>query len=157
MAEIRKAVEADADEIISFDHVARDDERRRSFIRDSVRNGDAWIAMSGDRIAGYAVLEYTFYGFGFISMLYIRPDCRRMGFGAALVEHIEGLCWTEKLFTSTNESNGPMQGLMARMGYSPSGIINNLDPGDPEVVYFKSLREDAKDCSGDVAQPPAAV
>jgi hypothetical protein len=33
-----------------------------------------------------------------------------------------------------------MQGLMAKLEYSCSGIINNLDPGDPEIVYFKQLR-----------------
>ncbi|MEO0538637.1 MAG: GNAT family N-acetyltransferase, partial [Cyanobacteria bacterium P01_A01_bin.123] len=42
-------------------------------------------------------------------------------------------------FTSTNESNLLMQALMAKLRYIPSGIINNLDEGDPELVYFKRL------------------
>jgi hypothetical protein len=33
-----------------------------------------------------------------------------------------------------------MQALMAKLGYAPSGIINNLDEGDPEVFYFKRVR-----------------
>jgi GNAT superfamily N-acetyltransferase len=140
MIEIRKAVEGDADGIISFDHVAQREEQRRSFILDSVRNGTAWVGVLDDRVVGYAVLEYTFYGRGFISMLYMHPEHRGNGFGTALVQHLEGVCRTEKLFTSTNESNRPMQGLMAKLEYSCSGIINNLDPGDPEIVYFKQLR-----------------
>jgi GNAT superfamily N-acetyltransferase len=140
MIEIRKAVEGDADSILSFDHVAQLEEPRRSFILDSARNGTAWVAVLADRVIGYGVLEYTFYGHGFISMLYIRPEHRGKGFGTALVQCLEGVCRTEKLFTSTNESNRPMQGLMAKLGYSVSGIINNLDPGDPEIVYFKQLR-----------------
>jgi GNAT superfamily N-acetyltransferase len=140
MIEIRKAVEGDADGIISFDHVAQREEPRRSFILDSVRNGTAWVAVLADRVVGYAVLEYTFYGRGFISMLYIHPEHRGKGFGTALVQHLEGVCRTEKLFTSTNESNRPMQALLLKLGYVPSGVINNLDPGDPEIVYFRLFR-----------------
>jgi hypothetical protein len=33
-----------------------------------------------------------------------------------------------------------MQSLLAKLGYVPSGIIYNLDEGDPELVYFKQLR-----------------
>jgi hypothetical protein len=65
---------------------------------------------------------------------------RRNGAGAALVKHIESLCQTPKLFTSTNLSNLPMQSLLAKLGYILSGVIHNLDEGDPELVYFKRLR-----------------
>ena len=44
-----------------------------------------------------------------------------------------------KLFTSTNQSNTPMQALLALLGYVRSGVIDNLDPGDPELVYFLDL------------------
>jgi hypothetical protein len=30
-----------------------------------------------------------------------------------------------------------MQRLCRRLGYMPSGMIDNLDPGDPEVIYCK--------------------
>jgi RimJ/RimL family protein N-acetyltransferase len=43
------------------------------------------------------------------------------------------------LFTSTNESNRQMQHVLARLGYERCGIIHNLDPGDPEIVYVKQL------------------
>jgi hypothetical protein len=63
-----------------------------------------------------------------------------MGAGEALVKHLESLCQTAKLFTSTNLPNLPMQSLLAKMGYVLSGVIHNLDEGDPEIVYFKKLR-----------------
>jgi hypothetical protein len=56
------------------------------------------------------------------------------------VEWIEPLCRTEKLFTSTNRSNTPMQSLLARTKFSQSGIVHNLDDGDPEIIYSKRLR-----------------
>ena len=46
----------------------------------------------------------------------------------------------EKLFTSTNESNAPMQALCDTTWLSSkSGWIDNLDDGDPEIIYFKRL------------------
>jgi hypothetical protein len=56
---------------------------------------------------------------------------------------MEQRCKTAKLFTSTNQSNKPMQVLLNRLGYRPSGVIENLDEGDPELVYMKQVRSDA--------------
>jgi hypothetical protein len=33
-----------------------------------------------------------------------------------------------------------MQSLLAREHFVQSGIIHNLDDGDPEIIYFKQLR-----------------
>ena len=37
-----------------------------------------------------------------------------------------------------------MRALLERCGYRPSGKIDNLDPGDPELVYVKFLPEHEK-------------
>ncbi len=140
MTEIRQAQASDVSAICSFDHVARREESRREFVRASVASGLAWVAVVDGAVAGYAVLEHTFYSQGFISMLYVHADHRRNGLGSALVSHLESVCRTEKLFTSTNESNHPMQSLLRKGGYVRSGVIDNLDEGDPELVYFKRLK-----------------
>ena len=90
-------------------------------------------------VIGYGVLNYTFYYNGCIDMLYVHSEHRRRGAGAALLQHMESLCRTPKLFTSTNLSNLRMQSLLAKLGYELSGVIHNLDEGDPEIVYFKRL------------------
>lgn len=53
------------------------------------------------------------------------------------MRYSESICQTTKLFTSTNLSNLPMQALLTKLGYRLSGVIHNLDDGDPELVYFK--------------------
>lgn len=30
-----------------------------------------------------------------------------------------------------------MQHILEKLGYERSGVIHNLDPGDPEIVYVK--------------------
>ena len=101
--EIRQAEEKDITAICSFDHLAQIEERRR-FIQNSVRSGTASVAVLDDQVVGYAVLEYSFFAQGFMTMLYIHPKHRRKGIGSEIVRYVESICKTEKLFTSTNES-----------------------------------------------------
>ena len=104
-----------------------------------IRPQTAASQASDDAVVGYAVLEYIFFSQGFISMLIVAEASRRKGVGTALVSHLEEICKTGKLFTSTNGSNKPMQALMQSMSYEPSGVVHNLDDRDPELFYFKKL------------------
>ena len=141
--QIRPALESDAEFIVSFDHIAQSDSRRKTFIRRSIAAGNCFVATYDERIVGYGVLEYSFYANGFVSMLYVHPEYQRRGVGTALMRHLESVCQTAKLFTSTNLSNLPMQSLLAKLGYELSGVIHNLNEGDPELVYVKNLKRHA--------------
>jgi GNAT superfamily N-acetyltransferase len=136
---IRPAVEHDIEALCSLDLVARRESERRDFIRREVVSGHCFVALAGGTLIGYGVLNYTFYDNGCIDMLYVHSEHRRRGAAAALLRHMESLCRTPKLFTSTNLSNLPMQSLLAKLEYGLSGVIHNLDDGDPELVYFKRL------------------
>ena len=137
----RLAILADISSIYALDHIAaQGNEGRREFIRHAIQERNCIVATWNDKIAGYAVLEYTFFGCGFISMVYVHSDYRRQQIGHGLIEYLEQICKTPKLFTSTNLSNLPMQALLGRQGYVISGEIQNLDEGDPELVYFKAVR-----------------
>ncbi len=69
-----------------------------------------------------------------------REEDRQRGVATTLMRHFESICRTPKLFTSTNLSNLPMQGLLGKLGYRLSGFIVDLDPGDAELVYVKERR-----------------
>jgi N-acetylglutamate synthase-like GNAT family acetyltransferase len=137
---IRTARPADVNAMIALDTVAATQEHRRSEIQSWVTAGSAVIADDGSCVVGYAVLEYSFFGQGFIAMLCIAPSRRRQGVATSLLRHLERTCRTPKLFTSTNESNAPMQALMSSLGYQPSGVVYNLDENDPELFFFKPLQ-----------------
>jgi GNAT superfamily N-acetyltransferase len=134
---IRPALESDLESLCSFDLIARQSEERREFIGRSVASGNCYVAVADPEVIGYAVLNYTFYYQGCIDMLYVAGDQRRHGVGTALLAQMERLCQTPKLFTSTNLSNLPMQSLLARCGYALSGVIHNLDEGDPAIGWYK--------------------
>ncbi len=139
MISFRPATKEDIPALWALDPLAQSGDERRQYIQHKVAAGTCHVALSGGQIAGYGVLEYTFFEYGFVAMLMVHPGMRRGGVGQGLMRHFEALCTTPKLFTSTNLSNLPMQGLLARLGYELAGVIHRLDEGDPELVYVKVL------------------
>lgn len=142
MISIRAANISDVDTMITLDTTGPEDKGRQAHIRSWVAAEKAVVAEIDDAVVGYAVIEYTFFDLGFITMLQVSEAHRRQGVAMQLLVHLESLCHTDKLFTSTNESNGPMKKLMDAVGYSPSGTIYNLDEGDPELFYFKRIADE---------------
>ena len=140
MISIRLAYESDVEALCLLDLVARSEIQRRELIRRSVVAGACFVAVAEDEVIGYGVLNYTFYDNGCLEMLYVHSDHRRTGAAESLLRHLESRCETSKLFISTNLSNLAMQSLLAKLEYVLSGMIHNLDEGDPEIVYFKRLR-----------------
>jgi ribosomal protein S18 acetylase RimI-like enzyme len=140
MITIRPASAGDLATICDFDHLGQDTERK-SYLQHSIQQEQCHVAVINNAILGYVILEYTFFGLGFVSLLYTHPEHRRGGIGTRLMQHAEDICTTEKLFTSTNLSNHSMQNLLARRQYKLSGVIHDLDEGDPELFYVKFLRQ----------------
>lgn len=137
--ELRTATITDAAAIIAFDHVAASEPARVQFIHDQIRVSTCYVAVIDVNVIAYAVLNYKFYDNGWIEMLYVHPQFRCQGIGSALIRYLVNECRTPKLFISTNQSNVPMQRLLATLDFNRSGFIENLDEGDPELVYFKRL------------------
>ena len=140
MISIRLAYESDVEALCLLDLVAPCDNQRQELIRRWVAAGTCFVAVSEDEVIGYGVLNYNFYNNGWLEILYVHSDHRRRGAATALLKHLETLCKTSKLFISTNLSNLAIQSLLAKFEYVLSGVIHNLDEGDPEIVYFKRLR-----------------
>jgi ribosomal protein S18 acetylase RimI-like enzyme len=140
---VRPANRQDLDQLNRIDEIAKTSSDRRAFIQRSVDDEACWvIIVPGAEVIGYGVLEYSFFGLGFISMLYIHRNYRRYGAGSQLMEHLESVCRTAKLFTSTNLSNRSMQALLEKRKYILSGVLHHLDEEDPELVFVKYLKID---------------
>ena len=138
---VRLATADDADAVCAIDPRVRAIRGRRPFIERAIAASECHVALQASAIVGFVVFDRSLYEQPFISLLVVDQLQRRRGIGAALMRHIESICPEEKLFTSTNESNAPMRRLCEKLGFVQSGHIENLDDGDPEIVYFKRLRE----------------
>ncbi|MEQ8858188.1 MAG: GNAT family N-acetyltransferase [Pseudomonadales bacterium] len=136
---IRRGTFQDLDALVALDDIARTSEQRRERIRQGLTDRAISVACADRTPKGYAMTNDSFFGHAFIELVYVHADHRRRGIGLALMRHILDNANGSKLFTSTNRSNTAMQALLARLGFEASGIIDNLDPGDPELVFVKRL------------------
>jgi len=134
---IRQARVADAALLYALDHIARNDADRRSLIDRAIREARGWVIEREDVLVGYGIISHEFFGRSFLDLIYINERSRGHGLGPELIRVLEQHSKSTSLFTSTNQSNLHMQHVLEALGYEPSGIIHNLDPGDPELVYVK--------------------
>ena len=133
---IRRATSEDLPRMLDLDPV----KQRADDLERAVAGRNARVALVSGRIVGFSVAG-IFFGHDFLELLLVDPPYRRHGVGTALVLDWEYAARAPKLFTSTNESNESMQRLCEAMGFVRSGVIQNLDEGDPEIVYFKPAPE----------------
>ncbi|MEG0858632.1 MAG: GNAT family N-acetyltransferase [Pseudomonas sp.] len=138
--QVRQAVLSDISCLVRIDPIAEKDSRRRAHIERAVESRECWVACKASDLGvviGYGCLDQSFFGEWFIPLVIVSSDARRSGVGGKIMAHLEQRCSAEKIFTSTNASNMPMRHLLMQRGYQPSGTIENLDPGDPELIFVK--------------------
>ena len=139
---IRLAQPEDVEALFALDAIARGDRQRQTFIAHAVTCGQCWVAADAhdtSQLTGSGVLNDTFFDQPFIALVVVKDSARRRGIAAAIMRTLESQCRGGKLFTSTNASNAPMQGVLAQLGFIRSGQIDNLDDGDPELIFVKFL------------------
>lgn len=141
MPAIRRATPEDLDDVLAINRESSSahDHARIAYLRDALARGACLLAHYRCTTAGFAIWDTRFYEYPFVWLLEVRPAHRRRGVACALMRHVEEACGADRVFTSTNESNAPMRALCAKLGYALSGRIDNLDEGDPELVYCRRV------------------
>ncbi len=138
-AALRTGTPADLPDLDVIDPLLRAATDRAELMRSALAHGQCVLAVDGSEVLGYVVLTYDFFGYGFIPLLLVAAGRRRAGIATRLLHEAERRCERRKLFATTNRSNDVAQRLFEKHGFVASGHIENLDPGDDELVYFKAL------------------
>jgi len=134
---LRRVGPGDLDLLAQADPSLAQTPAHRRHIGELLGAGYSWAAMNGGEVLGFAIVTRHFFGFPFVDLLVVAEAARRHGVGLALMARCEADHDADRIFTSTNESNAPMRRLLAKADWSVSGVIENLDPGDPELVFVK--------------------
>ena len=136
---LRPAGPADAPRIAAVDAAAGLSHAPHvpALVAELLRLGMSWIAEADGEVTGYAIVSRRFFSRPFVELLAVAPGWRRRAIGSTLMARCAAAHGEDRLFTSTNKSNAAMQVLLAKVGFEPSGVIDNLDPGDPELVFVK--------------------
>ena len=99
--------------------------------------GRSWIADVGGAPVGFALTSLAFFYKPMIELLVVAEAHRRRGIALMLLDRCEAAHTDDRIFVSTNTSNTAAKALFAKAGFADSGIVYNLDPGDPELIYVK--------------------
>jgi ribosomal protein S18 acetylase RimI-like enzyme len=137
---VRPAEASDVDSILHMDSSAQCDQARRSLVQSAVGRGECWIAIDNQVPVGFGIMSYVFFDRGFVSLVYVDSTQRRRGVGTCLFDEFEGRCRSNRISTSANLSNRISQAFLVSRGYILSGMVQDLDEGDPEMFFSKRLR-----------------
>jgi GNAT superfamily N-acetyltransferase len=136
-AVIRPAWGADMTSLRRVDPRMAADPARARMASILLGQGRSWIADVGGVPAGFALTSLGFFSKPMIELLVVAERYQRKGIGLMLVNHCEAVHADDRIFTSTNASNTAANALFAKAGFEGSGIVYNLDPGDPELIYVR--------------------
>ncbi|MEK3981676.1 GNAT family N-acetyltransferase [Psychrobacillus sp. FSL K6-2836] len=140
MEHLVKCKFSDLDEIVKIDIEVIGNDSRRKYINKAIEE-DRCIAIKNESsVVGFLIFDIHFFNCSFISLIIIKPTERRKGYATSLIEYFISISPTNKIFSSTNQSNITMQEVFKAIGFMQSGIIENLDEGDPEIIYFISTK-----------------
>ena len=135
----RMATLADLNYCLRADVLAGVTIDRAKYIQSVLVDGACFVGGRSQEAEGILLSGETFFSRPFVSLLFIEEPARRYGLASALMTAAEAKYFGRQLFTSSNQSNLPMQTLLQGRGYLPAGVILHLDPGDPELVFVKRL------------------
>jgi GNAT superfamily N-acetyltransferase len=112
--------------------------KRDRFLR-ALANAEVYALEDRGSIAAFMWLT-EFFGHTFVNVLAVGEQHRRRGYAGVLLDFAERHALTDRVFTSTNQTNAPMHAVLARYGWIRCGEVDHIDPGDPEIVYVKYPR-----------------
>ncbi|QWG30145.1 GNAT family N-acetyltransferase [Bacillus mycoides] len=141
MENVAKASIDDLDSIVHIDVAVIGDDSRRNYIKHAIDEEKCIIVKEDNSIFGFLTYDTNFFDCTFLSLIIVSPTKRRQGHASLLISYMLSHSPTQKIFSSTNESNESMQKVFSANGFIRSGIVENLDEGDPEIIfYIKKLR-----------------
>lgn len=114
-------------------------ERRRRLM-DAVEKRNCLVAKEGFTVVGYAVREYTFFGYPFIAMMLVHPDYRDKNVIQKVMAYIEMTTPEDRIFTAIPENNTVDAATYEALGFERSGEVYNVDEnGITRIIYMKRL------------------
>jgi ribosomal protein S18 acetylase RimI-like enzyme len=136
---VERATQADLEDVWKLHRDVFDDPEARSSVADAVGAGECWVARSGVMVVGFATFGVFLHGHGFLRVIGVLPGFRRHGVARAIVEHLESICPTDRLFTATTAANITMQRTAEALGFVRSGVLEHVEDDDVELVYVRFL------------------
>jgi ribosomal protein S18 acetylase RimI-like enzyme len=129
LGRVFKAKLTDADDIVKIDKEVIGDDSRRDYIQTNI--SDERCLVVKEVIVGFLIYDTHFFECSFISLIIVAPTARRKGYATTLLDSFVSVSPTEKIFSSTNQSNQSMQQVFLVNGFRRSGFTREPRRGRP--------------------------
>ncbi len=140
---LRKATIEDKSIAIDLDYQLDEIEhvelKREEKITKAISNDECFLILADKIEVGFVIFDYRFFDQGWIELIVIDEKYRGKGIAGKAFDLLCEQCKSDKVFTSTNRSNAPMQRALTKANFIFAGEIIGLDDGDPELFYYKKL------------------
>src|SRR5436190_998127 len=90
---------------------------------ETIAAGACHVAGEDARVSAYGLLDRSFFHRAWVAILFVGEGHRRRGLGDALLDHMERVCASPRIWTSTELANLAMQSLLKKRGYQLSGVV----------------------------------
>jgi GNAT superfamily N-acetyltransferase len=127
----------DAIAIKACDSTVSTDPERAGIIDRWLVEDTVIVAELDAEIVGYGVFNRRFFHNAQAELVMVHPDHRGKRIGENILGKLVELADGGKFFVTTNLSNRRMQSLLIRCGFRTCGFVEELDPGDPELIFVK--------------------
>jgi ribosomal protein S18 acetylase RimI-like enzyme len=134
---VRRASPEDLDHVLQLDLIAPVGHERAALLTSRVQSGEVIVFEDNEPLGFAVVRKRSFFGRDFLELLTVAESTRRQGVGSQLLNAAVAQSTTDRIFTSTNQSNTGMIGLLEKTGWQLSGQLEGIDEGDPELIYFR--------------------
>ncbi len=126
-------------DIVEIDKEVIGSVSRKDYLKKAIKENKCLVVKIDSVIVGFLIYNTEFFDCSFIALVIVHPLERNKGYAKSMMEYFEKVSPTQRVFSSTNQSNENMQKLFASIGYVKSGYVENLDAGDPEFFYYKNV------------------
>ncbi|XXM71088.1 N-acetyltransferase family protein [Lysinibacillus sphaericus] len=138
---IEMANKSDLPDLLHIDQSVIGNNHRSVLIDRSIQDRCCLVCKIEGKPAGFLLSNKQFFDHWFVSLVIVHPDCRKRGIARGLFTAFEEMADENKIFSSANQSHNIMHRVFLSLGYEKSGLIENLDEGDPEIIYVKKRKE----------------
>lgn len=141
MREIRHGQPEDVPACVTLAAELIDPRRGRPFVQAALDRRQLLVASNDGAVIGFLAYRTDWFNCTFVSLVVVRPDCRRRGIARALYGAVEAQSASPRLFSSTDETNAASIRMHSALGFTPSGHIDNLPQGYRELLFYKRLAD----------------
>jgi ribosomal protein S18 acetylase RimI-like enzyme len=97
------------------------------------------VAQADGAVVGLCAYRTDWFQCTFVSLIVVQEEYRRRGIAREFLRSVEAVSPSPRIFSSSEETNGPAIRMHAALGFTPSGYIDNLPQGTRELLFYRRV------------------